>query len=235
MHRRTYLNVVFAMLLLLGLYLTSLHSYLLFHSLAEIFSIAVAFCIFMLAWSARRFLVDTYFLFIGIAFLFIGGLDLIHTLSYSGMGVFLESNANLPTQLWIGARYVEGLSFMVAPFFINRKWKTGFVFLSYGLVTFLLLASIFYWQIFPACFIEGMGLTPFKKVSEYIICLLLLGAMAVMYKKRNEIRPRRFATSCGIHRPDRGIGTGLYLLRPRLRSFQPDRSLFQNRIFLFDL
>jgi len=174
------------MLLLLGLYLTSLHSYLLFHSLAEIFSIAVAFCIFMLAWSARRFLVDTYFLFIGIAYLFIGGLDLIHTLSYSGMGVFPESNTNLPTQLWIGARYMEGLSFMVAPFFINRRWKTGFVFFGYGLATFLLVASIFYWPGFPTCFIEGMGLTPFKKVSEYIICLLLLGATAVMYKRRNE-------------------------------------------------
>ncbi len=75
-------------MILLGLYLTSQVNYLLFHNLAEVFSILVAFAIFIFFWNARRFLDNNYYLFIGIAFIFVGGIDLLHTLAYPGMGVF---------------------------------------------------------------------------------------------------------------------------------------------------
>src|SRR5512136_2137971 len=96
--------ILIGALILLGLYLTSLYSYLLFHSLIEIFSIAVAGAIFMLAWNARRFLEDEYYLlFISVAYLFVAGLDLIHTLAYQGMGVFKGTDAKLTTQLWVAS------------------------------------------------------------------------------------------------------------------------------------
>ncbi len=173
-------------LVFLGLYLASLYSYLLFHSLAEIFSIVVACGIFMVAWNSRRFLDNHYFLFIGIAYLFVGGLDLLHTLAYKGMGVFQGYETNLPTQLWIAARYMGSLSLFLAPFFLGRKLKVNSLFLGYALATFLLLMSMFYWNIFPVCFIEGVGLTPFKKISEYIISLILLASIALLLMNRKE-------------------------------------------------
>jgi len=178
--------ILLGVLLLFGLYLTSLKSYLLFHSLAEIFSIVVACAIFMLVWNARRFLDNTYLLFIGIAYLFIGGLDLIHTLAYKGMGVFQGSGTNLAAQLWIAARYVESLSLLIAPFFLGRKLRLHFLFLGYLLATSLLIMSIFYWNIFPICFVEGMGLTLFKKISEYIISLILFGSIVMLFTKRRD-------------------------------------------------
>jgi PAS domain S-box-containing protein len=183
---KRYLYFIAGILVFLGLYLASLYSYNLFHSLAEIFSIVVACGIFMVAWNSRRFLDNHYFLFIGIAYLFVGGLDLIHTLTYTGMGVFHGYETNLPTQLWIAARYMESLSLFLAPFFFGRKLKVNFVFLAYALATFLLLLSIFYWNIFPVCFIEGVGLTPFKKISEYIISLILLASIALLLMNRRE-------------------------------------------------
>lgn len=183
---KRYLYFIAGILVFLGLYLASLYSYLLFHSLAEIFSIVVAYGIFMVAWNSRRFLDNHYFLFIGIAYLFVGGLDLIHTLAYKGMGVFEGYETNLPTQLWIAARYMGSLSLLLAPFFLRRRLKINYVFLGYALVTFLLLMSIFYWNIFPICFIEGVGLTPFKKISEYIISLILLASIALLLKHRRE-------------------------------------------------
>jgi len=186
MRKKTYLAILFGIALLFGLYLTSLYSYLLFHGLAELFSIVIACGIFMLAWNSRRFLDNTYLLFIGIAYLFIGGLDLIHTLAYKGMGVFPGYDANLSTQLWVAARYVESLSLLIACFFIGRKLKTNLVFLSYISAMFLLLGSIFSWNLFPLCFVEGMGLTAFKKISEYIISLILLASIAMLFKKRRE-------------------------------------------------
>ena len=172
----------------IGLYLIKLHSYVLFHSLVEMFSVIIAVGIFVLAWNARRYLENGYFLFVGIAFLFIGATDLIHALAYKGMGVFPEYDANLPTQLWIAARYLQGLSFLAAPFFLDRRLKTPLVVLSGGTaVLTLLFLSIFFWNIFPACFVEGSGLTPFKVVSEYVITLLLLASIPLLLKKKEHL------------------------------------------------
>ncbi len=171
-------------LLLFGLYLTRLYSYLLFHSLAELFSIVVAFSIFVIFWNSRRFLKDSYFLFLGIAYLFIGILDLIHMLAYKGMGVFAGYDANLPTQLWISARYLESLSLLAASLLLGRRLKSSHVFFGFGVVIVLLLSSIFYWGIFPDCYIEGSGLTWFKKISEYVISTILLASIAVLYRRR---------------------------------------------------
>jgi signal transduction histidine kinase len=179
-------GVLAGVLVLLGLYLSSFYSYLLFHSLAEMFSIIVACSIFMLVWNARRFLDNNYLLFIGIAYGFVAGLDLIHTLAYKGMGVFPEYSANLPTQLWIAARYLQSISLFVAPLFLNRKLKVRFVLISYTIVVSLLLGAIFYWQVFPDCYLEGTGLTPFKKLSEYIISLLLLGSIILLLRHRQD-------------------------------------------------
>jgi PAS domain S-box-containing protein len=181
---RSKVTFLFGFSILFGLYLTSLYSYLLFHSLAEIFSIIIACGIFMIAWNSRRFLDNHYLLFIGIAYLFVGGLDLVHTLAYKGMGVFSGYNANLPTQLWIAARYLQSISLLLAPLWIGRKLKINSMLLAYGAVIALLLLALFPWQIFPDCFMEGRGLTPFKKISEYIISLILMTAIILLIQRR---------------------------------------------------
>ena len=184
--RRVYLEPLIGVLVLAGLYLASRHSFLLFHTLAEVFSIVVAFGIFALAWNSKRFIDNNYILIIGIAYLFVAIIDLLHTMSYKGMGVFQGYDANLPTQLWIAGRYVQSLSLLVAPLLIGRKLNTNFVFFGYLIVASLLLASIFAWQVFPVCLVEGVGLTPFKKISEYVISAILLVAIYLLFLWRNK-------------------------------------------------
>lgn len=174
---------VFYGLVLLGLYLSSLYSYLLFHSLAEIFSIVVGCSIFILAWNSRQRLDNSYVLFLGTAYLFVSGMDLLHTLAYKGMGVFPGYDANLPTQLWIAARYCQSLSLLISPLFLRRKLNIYPVFVIYTAVIAAVLAAIFA-NAFPACFVEGAGLTPFKKISEYLISFILLAAIAFLLYKR---------------------------------------------------
>ena len=76
------INAAIFIAVLVGLYFTSRINYLLFHSLAEIFSIVVACSLFMIAWNSRQYIKNPYLLFIGIAYLFIGSIDLLHTLAY---------------------------------------------------------------------------------------------------------------------------------------------------------
>ena len=174
------------LVLLVGMYIVSLNSYLLFHSLVEVFSIIIAGGIFMFAWNSRRIINNNYLLFIGIAYAFIAGIDLIHTLAYKGMGVFQGYDSNLPTQLWIAARYLQSISLLVAPLFLHRNLKIKTVIFGYAIILSLLLGSIFYWDIFPTCYVEGVGLTAFKKTSEYIISLILLTSFGLLLINRQE-------------------------------------------------
>ena len=196
-YEKTLMQFLIGALVLFGLYLTSLYSYLLFHSLAEVFSVAVAFAIFMLVWNARRFIGNSSLLLLGIGYLFIGGLDFIHTLAYKGMGVFRGYDTNLPTQLWIAARYIESLVFLAVPLFLQRRLKPGFLFFGFTIITVFLLASIFYWGIFPVCFVEGVGLTSFKKISEYIISLIFLAAIVLLVREHEEFDPGVFRLLIG--------------------------------------
>jgi len=174
-------------LVLVGLYLVSRYGYLLFHSLAELFAVVVACGIFIIAWNTRRLTDTPFFLFIGIAYLFVGGIDLLHMLAYSGMNVFSGYDANLPTQLWIVARYTESLSLLMALLFFDRKIKSGFVVFCYIFILSLLGGLIFYWKTFPACFVEGVGLTSFKIGSEYVICLLFLSSIGLLWQRRKAL------------------------------------------------
>ena len=179
-----------ALLVLAALYASSLYSFLLFHSLAEIFSIIIACGIFMVAWNSRRFMENQYLLFIGVAYLFIGVLDLAHTFTYEGMNIFPGYDANTPTQLWIAARYVESLTLLAAPLMFRRRIRPSYYLLGYGALLSLLLVAILYWRIFPDCFLENAGgLTLFKKISEYIICLILLASGVLIMRCRREFDP----------------------------------------------
>lgn len=170
---------------LASLYLISLRNYLLFHGIAEAFSIVIAFCIFILAWNTRRLMENSYLLFIGIAYLFIGGIDFLHTLAYTGMGVFPEHSTDLATQLWLAARYMESLSLLIAPLLLGRRLRLELPLVGYVAASSLLVLCIFYCGLFPTCFIEGEGLTMFKKVSEYVISLILLASVVGLLRKRN--------------------------------------------------
>jgi PAS domain S-box-containing protein len=182
-------TVLLVLLIGLGLYLTSLYSFLLFHTLAELFSIIIAWTVFVLAWNARRYIANGYLLFIGISMLFVGGIDTLHTLAYTGMGVMLDYDTNLPTQLWIAGRYMQSLSFLIAIFYIRRPVRAAPLIGVFTALTTLLLLSIFQWNIFPTAFIEGTGLTPFKIYSEYLIITILIAAIVLLNQNQDAFEP----------------------------------------------
>jgi signal transduction histidine kinase/DNA-binding NarL/FixJ family response regulator len=187
------INAVLIIIALIGLYLTSLYSYLLFHNIAEIFSIIVACGMFMIAWNSQKYIQSSYLIFIAIAYLFIAGLDLLHTLSYKGMNIFQDYDY-YANQLWIAARYLESITLLIAFSFVGRKQKIQpiWTFIIYFFVFCIIVLTIFYWKIFPVCFIEGQGLTPFKRISEYIICLIIIVNMTLLMKNRSQFEASVF-------------------------------------------
>ncbi|MFZ2190303.1 MAG: MASE3 domain-containing protein [Candidatus Magasanikiibacteriota bacterium] len=178
---------VFLFIAMLTMYVVSYYNYLLFHSIAEIFSIAISVGIFIVVWNARRFEIKSYVVLIGISFLFAAIFNIFHLLAYKGLGVFPGNTANLATQLWIALRFVEAVSLLLVPFIFNKKINHWLIFVCYSFITIILFLSIFYWKNFPVCFVDGVGLTTFKKVSEFIILIIFVGATAVVFLNRKKI------------------------------------------------
>jgi PAS domain S-box-containing protein len=100
------------------------------------------------------------------------------------MNVFVDYDANLPTQMWIVARCIQAASFVIAPLIITRRINEKTVFTTYFILTASLIILIFSGY-FPDCYIEGSGLTSFKIIGEYIICLILFIAIYLLFKKKN--------------------------------------------------
>jgi PAS domain S-box-containing protein len=101
------------------------------------------------------------------------------------MAIFFNFDANLPTQLWIAARYWQSISYLLASLAINKKINANYVmFVDMTIIT-VLLGTIFL-RIFPTCYIEGEGLTWFKIISEYVIILIFSTSALIIHKFRSE-------------------------------------------------
>jgi len=185
--------------LTIGLYIYSGQStshYLLYHSLIELFSVGVGVAIFAIGWNTRQFAGNSFLLVLAVAFLFVGLIDTVHTLAYKGMGVFPGYSANPPTQYWIAARYVESLSLLFAALvlFTQRTLRPYLLFIAYLAVTLLLVYLISPAGIFPNCYIDlpggGGRLTPFKIISEYVICAIFVLAGVFVWWRRDRLDPQ---------------------------------------------
>lgn len=181
---RRYGGLALGVAVLIGFWALSLISYLLFHTVVEITSMVISFCIFTLAWNQRKTMDNGYLLFVGLASLFIGVTDLLHAMTFKGMGVFPTFGADHPTQFWIAGRFIQTLTFVAAPYFLNRKVRTTPVIIGYAVLTALLSLSVFA-RVFPACYIDGVGLTTFKKASEYVVAALL-GVSLYLFRRRKD-------------------------------------------------
>ncbi len=176
-------------LILAVMFPLSRSNYLLYHSIAELFSVIIAAGIFMVAWHTKYAAVNSFFLFIGIAYLHVGLIDTVHMVSYQGMGVFPSYTANLPTQLWIAARALQSVSLIIAPYYLGGR-KIGALGAMFGFsaVTGVLLLSVFT-GVFPDCFIPGQGLTAFKKSMEYAVSTVFLAGIFILKRKRHLMDP----------------------------------------------
>ncbi len=167
-----------------ALWLASVYSYLFFHSIAEIFIVAVAAAVFMVSWSARGYPESQSFVLLGIGYLFVAGLESLHTLAYRGMNV-LPPGQDYATKLWVAARGLQAIVTLAFAHLVRVRLTAPTIpsFLAVGALAAAAVLSIFVWDLFPVCFVEGRGVTAFKKASEYLISALLLVSAVIVIRK----------------------------------------------------
>ncbi len=191
--RHTLIHIILWASVLAVLFLISRHNFLLFHTLAELFAVAVGWSVLLLVWNTRSFLRNDALLFLGLTYFFVTLLDLTHTLAYRGMNIFPDAGgANLATQLWISARSLEAAGLFVYSLMLGRSIPLWLMLSGPSGVTLVAFLSIFAWEIFPTCHVEGLGLTQFKIAVEYAVCLLLAAAMLNLTRQRDKLEPGIF-------------------------------------------
>ncbi|HTH16412.1 MAG TPA: MASE3 domain-containing protein [Magnetospirillum sp.] len=152
-------------------------NFLLFHTLAEMFSVVVGFATALVAWYSREWVGRNYLLLLGLGGLFVGAIDTVHTFGYKGVGILSNSGGNLSTQLWLSARLLEGVTLLVAVWAPQRRYRIEVILTVLTTATVLLILAAFA-DIWPATFIEGQGVTPVKTGAELVLVALFLAVLA---------------------------------------------------------
>lgn len=168
----------------------STKNYLLFHTFAEGFTIIVSFTIALIVFHNYRYLSNPFIPILGVAYACAGVFDALHTVAYKGLGILPAAGANLPTQLWLIARYLDATGMFLAGLSQEKTIKLPYVLAAYVALSGAALLAVFYWHVFPVCYADGQGLTAFKIYSEYIICLILIAGLVLLIRRRNHFRPQ---------------------------------------------
>lgn len=190
---RTPLVPILLLFVLFGsLFALAQENYLLFHVIVEISTVVIAVCGFVVVWLARPNIQNGFFLILGITLLPVSGLTLLHSLAYKGMGVFPGMDADPPTQLWIASRVLLAGSMALGAALVEKRPRPWLVLCLGSLGALALGLSILVIPVFPACFVEGKGLTPFKNWAEYGICGLLGVSAFLIWKARGRFEKHVF-------------------------------------------
>ena len=170
------------------LVLVSFYNYLLFHTLAEFFTIIVGVLMFVVAIYTHALSKEHFLMYLGIGYFWIAALDMFHTILYKGMNIISSGISDHFVQFWIAGRYIESLLLLSAPFFLVYRLRSALCFIGFAILS-ILISTIIMSGHFPTTFIEGKGLTDFKITSEYIICLILTLALGNLYIHRQHLKP----------------------------------------------
>lgn len=164
-------------------------SYLLFHALAELFSIVVALAALAVSTTSLRFTRNHFVVYIAVAAGWAGSIDLLHLLVFKGMHLLPTNSANPATQLWIAARSLQALALVTAPLLLLRSVRLRWLHAGFGSVAVLAMLLVGSGH-FPDAYIDGQGLTPFKIYAEYAIIGLLACALLLFWHQRTLMSER---------------------------------------------
>lgn len=168
------------------LQLLSQYNYLLFHIIVEFIISMIGYIMIVIIFNTSNFAKNSTYIFLGIAYAFIGSINLLHIIAYEGMNIINFSSINTSIQLSTIARYTEAITLLIAFKFMNKQMKYGRVIISYSLVLMYSIVLLLGNELCPTCYIHGIGITKFELVSEYVIAFILIASIYFLSKNKNK-------------------------------------------------
>lgn len=176
--------------------LQGLANYAPLHTCLEVLAIVVSSLVFSVGWSVYQKEGSGNLMLLACGFLGVAVLDLLHTLSYQGMPDFVTaSSPEKAIAFWLAARTMAFLALFgigVLPNWRLRQSRHRWLMLG-GVLAFVgVLIWIVLWHSVwvPRTFIQGQGLTAFKKGCEYLLIVMYLFVATYLY--RNSHVPQNY-------------------------------------------
>lgn len=163
---------------------------LLFHTLAELFSVIVGILMMVIVWNTRSFTQNNFYLYLGIGYFWIAILDAWHAFTFTEMPFFDIINTEVTLHFWIYTRLIEALLLLTALLFIKIRLNARLMmYLGAGLTLLVVWASF---TLNEPVLITSEGLTAFKVNTEYFIIFLLTIAFFAYIRLREHLAPKVF-------------------------------------------
>ncbi len=134
--------IILALILLSSL--LSFYDFNLFHVTVTIYSIIICFIVFIIILNTHQIISNNYYIFLGIAFGFVGAFEFIYTCYYQGISVIPYITSANVGQIWYLSRFTQALALLLSFLFVSKKLKIRNIIISFSIYTAALFSAIFY-------------------------------------------------------------------------------------------
>ena len=93
-------------------------SHLLFHTIAELFSVLVGLMMIIIVSYTYQFTKSNFLLYLGIGYFWVSILDLLHMLTFPGISIYIIDAPNVTLTFWLSARLLEAF-ILFSAIFVN--------------------------------------------------------------------------------------------------------------------
>ena len=183
--------------------LLSISGFLPLHTLLETIAIVIAMLVFAIGWNSCSRSLSGNIVLLSCIFFAVGWLDFSHTVSYKGMPDFITpSSVEKGLDFWLAARFLASLALLAVAI---RPWHpfvftgTRYLLMGMGIVVVLFINWIvlLHPELTPHTFIEGQGLTPYKKNLEYLFITLNIITAWLLWRRMRKPQPFNVALLFG--------------------------------------
>ena len=175
--------------------LKGIASYLPLHTFLETVAIIISVLIFAVGWNGNSRTTYSNIALLAAIFFGVALLDFSHVLSFKGMPDFVTpSDSEKAINFWLAARTFAAVGLLAA---ILVPWRASitaskrYAMLSTVIITTIVIYWLFLFnpETVPRTFIQGLGLTAFKVIAEYILITINLVTAIILWRRMNFPQP----------------------------------------------
>lgn len=177
----------------IGMLFVFVINYPVFETFTQLFVIITGVMIFTVAVITFKHSGNYYLVFIGYTFIFISFMNLVSTfIGLDLIPLVSESKKNVMWQMWTAASFMEGFTFFLLPFLINKEFNHKRPIFGFAIIFGIFIFSIVGFYVFPSCYNINGEFTVFKIIIEIIVIGFLTGGVILLINRRHDIHRQKY-------------------------------------------
>lgn len=161
-----------------------------FHTIAELFTVIVAFSAFMMVLNTYSISQNSFLTFLGIAFGIISLFEIIHVLTFVGIDLFMFYHNDVNLFISIVPRLMQSFSILIAFLYIRRTLNMRLCIWTYSLVAVIAIGAIYYIGSFMMASISNADILVIFQALEISAAVLFGIDLLLLIANRRNLKYR---------------------------------------------